>query len=86
MITPKSNQNHLPKIHNLYTRDIKNFDKESFLLDVAAINWDEHTDENDANKSFNNLLTEINKLLDKYIPLKKMSNKDIKKILQTLDY
>ena len=26
-IFPKSNQNHIPKKHNLYTRDIKNMDK-----------------------------------------------------------
>ena len=26
IITPKSNQNHLPKNHNIFTRDRKNFD------------------------------------------------------------
>ena len=71
MTTPKSNQNHLPKKHNIYTRDIKNFDKENFLLDLVVINLDDYIDINDANKSFDNLLFGINKLVDKYMPLKK---------------
>ena len=36
-IFPKPNQNHLPKKHNLYTRDIKNMDKVNFLIDLAAL-------------------------------------------------
>ena len=80
MITRKSNQNHLPKNHNIYTRDT-----EIFLLDLLSINWDDTIDENDANKSFNNFLSEINKLLDTYLPLKKISNRDFKRTYKTLD-
>ena len=79
MITPKSNQNHLPKNHNIYTRDLKNFDRENFLLDLALINWDDLIDANDANKTFDNLLLEINILVDKYLPLKKISKREFKR-------
>ena len=41
MIVPKQNQNHLPKKHNMYTRDTKNFDRENFILDYLNINWNE---------------------------------------------
>ena len=50
MICLKDNQKHLPKKHNVYTRDIKNVDREHFLLELLAINWE--MDESDANKSF----------------------------------
>ena len=39
MIVPKRNQNHIPKKHNIYTRDTKNFDRENFILDYLNINW-----------------------------------------------
>ena len=38
MICLKDNQKHLPKKHNVYTRDIKNVDREHFLLELLAIN------------------------------------------------
>ena len=57
MITPRSNQNHLPKKHNIYTRDLKNFDKENLLLDILATDWDSSIVEDDANLSFNQFLT-----------------------------
>ena len=40
MIVPKKNQNHLPKKHNYYKRDTKNFDRENFILDFLAIDWE----------------------------------------------
>ena len=80
IITPKSNQNHLPKNHNIYTRDLKNFDRESFFLDLALINWNDYIDVNDSNKSFDDLLSGINSLVDKYMPLKKITNREFKRM------
>ena len=37
-IVPKHNQNHLPKKQNLYSRDIKKFVRENFILDYLNIN------------------------------------------------
>ena len=78
-IFPKPNQNHLPKRHNLYSRDIKNMDTENFLLDVAALDMDaEIIVDNDGERSLDNLLTKINNLIDKYAPLKKITRAEFK--------
>ena len=77
VITPKIKHSP-PKRHNIYTRDMKNFDQESFLLNVAQIDWDSLIDENDANKSFDQFLGKINNILDSHAPMKKMTRKDIK--------
>ena len=79
MITPKSNQTHLPKNHNIYTRDLQNFARENFFLDLLSIDWDDNTNENNVNTSFENFLSEINKLLDKYMPLTKISKREFKR-------
>lgn len=57
-IVPKKNQNHMPKKQNLYTRDTNKFDRENFLLDYLAINWDEslEADKNDTNHSLANFM------------------------------
>ena len=39
MIMPQQNQNHLPKKHNLYTRNSTNFSSENFILDYLDIDW-----------------------------------------------
>ena len=78
-IFPKPNQNHIPKKHNLYTRDLKNMDKENFLIDLAAIDIDEDIMiENDGESSLNNLLDIINQLIDKYAPLRKITRSEFK--------
>ena len=80
-IVPKQNQNHLPKKQNLYIRKTKNFDRENFLLDYLNINWEETLEvtNNDANHSLGNFMTKINMLLDKYMPMKKVSQKEFKR-------
>ena len=79
MITPKKNQNHLPKKHNIYRRSAK-FDKEALINDFQNINWNEviDTSKNDVNFSLENFLTKINGLLDTHVPLKKLSHKEFK--------
>ena len=65
VIFPKSKSFNIPKKHNLFTRDIKNVNKENFILDIAAINWNEVIVENYANASFSNFLPkrlELNKI------------------------
>ena len=81
MICPTQNQNHLPKKHNLYSRKCKNFDRENFLLDYFDINWNNviEVDKEDVNHSLTNFMDEINALIDKYMPLKKVSQKDFKR-------
>ena len=81
MITPRTNQNHLPKKHNIYTRDLKNFDRENFIADLLAIDWNSTIVEDDVNLSFNQFLESVNKIIDKYIPQKKSQTKSIRENL-----
>ena len=68
-----------PKII-MYKRDTKNFDRENFFLDLLSIEWDEILEigKEDPNISFQRYYSTINNLIDKYMPLKKMSMKEIK--------
>ena len=78
-IFPKPNQNHLPKKHNLYTRDFKNMDRENFLIDLAAIDMEADVMvNNNGEQSLNNLLDKINELIDKYAPLRKITRSEFK--------
>ena len=63
-----------------YKRDTKNFDRENFLLDLLSIDWDEvlKLELQDPNISFSEYYTAINTLIDKYMPLRKMTKKEIK--------
>ena len=80
-IVSKKNQNHMPKKQNLYKRDSKNFDRENFLLDYLAIDWEESLEvgKNDTNHSLSNFMLKMTNLLDKYMPVKKVSQKEFKR-------
>ena len=80
MITPKQNQNHLPKKHNISNRDKKHFNAEAFLVDYESINWDEIIDLNktDVNFSMESFINKINGLLDIHMPLRKITQKEFK--------
>ena len=71
-IIPRDNQNHIPKKHNIYT---------SFIGDYVNINWSTilETNMNDVNLSLQIFLNEINELLDKYMPLRKLTKKEYKR-------
>ena len=77
LILPKTNQNHIPKKQNIFRRDMKNFDRENFVLDFLDIDWCEclELDKNDVNNSTSIFIHKMNDLLDKYLPLKKLSQK-----------
>ena len=59
IIVPRKNQTHLPKKHNLYKRDLKNFDRENFILDFLNIDWERELNEdvNEATAKFFQLMT-----------------------------
>ena len=90
VIIPKPNQNHLPKKHNFYKRSLKNFNpnntnftniKASALHDIESIDLCNliEPNKNDANLSFNKFISAINPIIDKYMPLVKVSNKNHKR-------
>ena len=79
LILPKTNYQHLPKKHNIFKRNTKNFDRDYFLLDMLSIGWDDKISYDDANTSFNEFYGEIETLLDKHMPLKKITQKQYKR-------
>ena len=80
VIIPISKHNHLPKKHNIYKRDKRYFNTNNFLLDLLEIDMNNVIDIKscDPNKSFNLLYDSINKLLDKHMPLRKITKKEHK--------
>ena len=77
-VIPNNNQNHIPKKQNL--RNNKNFDRVNFFLDYFEINWDSilQANKNDVNLSMEIFMDNVNKLLDKYMPLRKITQKEYK--------
>ena len=80
LILPKPNQNHLPKKHNIFKRSTKHFNMENFILEFENKNWDQiiDIDQNDVNYSMNNFITNFNEIMDKHMPLKKITQKEFK--------
>ena len=68
-----------PKVSK-FKRDTKNFDRENFFLDLLSIDWKEviEIEKRDPNHSFMQYFTTINKLIDQYMPLVEMTQKEIK--------
>ena len=60
---------------NVYERSWSNFNKEEFILDYFEKDWDLilNVEKNDVNHSFDNFLLNMNGLLGKYAPFKKVS-------------
>ena len=47
-------------------------------MDILAVDWDSSIIEDDANLSFNLFLDTTNKIIDKYMPLKKCQIENLK--------
>ena len=80
LIMPRSNQNHLPKIHNLFKRDIKHLNDELLRKDLKLIKWNQaiKLKQNNINNSFDTFYKLYNNCLDKHAPLRKLTNKEFK--------
>merc|ERR1712100_796608 len=89
-IFPKSNQNHLPKKHNFYKHNIKNFsvDNPDFPVtkfeasqEIQALNWGQiiQPEKFDPNHSLKRLEEAISPIINKYIPLEKLKNSEYKR-------
>ena len=52
----------------------------NFILDLLSIDWDNviELERNDPNESFNRFESTINPLIDKYLPIKKLSKREVK--------
>ena len=70
----------IPRKHNIWKRNMKKLNNKIFLHDIYQINWNSklQTNKNNVNLSFDNFYTGINFLLDKHVPLRKISKKEFK--------
>ena len=79
LIIPKKH----PKKHkkqNIYKRDTKHFNREHFILDLLEIDWHLilEIEKNDPNISFNSFEHKLNSIIDEYMPLRKLTKKELK--------
>ena len=67
---------------NQFTREIKSFDEENFMSDLSQIEWNTilQLHNNDPNISFDGFQMKINTLIDEYLPLHKMTKKEINEV------
>ena len=65
--------------NNVYKRSMKNLDKEDFILDLLEVDWKStiKIDNNDPNYSFNEFEKKLNSIIDRHMPLKKLTRKEI---------
>ncbi|MBY0580760.1 MAG: hypothetical protein K2P53_03665 [Rickettsiales bacterium] len=78
-IFPNFNKLFIPRNHNLYRRNFKNFDKIKFTSDLLKIDWDNVIENSDVNSCFQMFISETTLILDNYAPLKKISIKNFKR-------
>ena len=83
-IFPISNSVHFPKKHNIFKRDFSKLktteEINHFKNDFATIDWEEvlQLSRKDVNYSFDHFYSTTTELLDRYAPLKRMKNRDLK--------
>ena len=68
---------YIPRKINLYKRDTKNFDRNNFFADLTSIDWTSvlKLENENPNLSFNNYASTLNTIIDKYMPLRKITQK-----------
>ena len=69
-----------PPKSNIYERDWNNFDQENFILDYLAVDWADiiKTEKKKTDFSFECFFRKFNLILDKYLPLKKLTKQKLK--------
>ena len=69
-----------PPKSNIYERDWNNFDQENFILDYLAVDWTDiiKSEKKNIDFSFECFLKKFNLILDKYLPLKKLTKQKLK--------
>ena len=78
LIIPQNTEK-IKTFKNFYKRDFKHFDRENFILDLLDIEWDNVLDmeNNNPSQSYKNFESTVNPIVDKYIPNKKLSRKEV---------
>jgi hypothetical protein len=79
LICPNFNKLFIPRSHNLYRRNFKNYNKESFKSELLKVDWNEVFNKNDVNSSFKAFISQTKLLLECHVPLKKISIRSYKR-------
>ena len=79
LLIPLDTKFKAPKVER-YKRNTKNFDREKFLLEVLEIDWNDkiQLNKNDPNLSFKQLYSTVDSLINKHMPLQKLTKKELK--------
>ena len=80
MIIPIENKQHKSQNKIQYKRDTKNFSKEDFILDYLNIDWEAELqiEKNDVNYSTEKLFSNMNTIIDRHMPVRKLTTKECK--------
>ena len=64
----------------LYKQNFKHFGSKKFMTDLEKVNWDNilNVSEGNVDKSFQNFSDKITDILDKHVPITKLSLKEMK--------
>ena len=67
------------KIKKKFGRNLRNFDRKFFSQDIKNVSWENilEIEKRDPNLSLEKLLTKMNTILDKHLPLKKLFKQEI---------
>ena len=76
----------LCKNHSIYTRDLNKVDYEDFFLDLFDIDMSVISNNSIAKDDFNNLFESTSRVIDNYMPLRKITNKEFKRRCTNLGY
>ena len=87
LILPEIFSNASPSRYNIYRHDWKKFEEEKFIFEFDSQDWDNILvlDKENVNETIGNYLQNLNNLLGKHTPLKKL-NKRKKVSTKSLDH
>ena len=77
LIIPSHKHNQDRKSEEVYKRNTKNFDRENFILDLLEVNWKDEIqiEKGKPSFSFHKFETKLFSVIDKYMPLRKLTKK-----------
>ena len=71
----------LPKSVHIFRRDFSEFNEVNFLSDIQSIKWDKELEgHTDVNKLFETFYNKLSEIVDKHVPLNKISKKLMKQL------
>ena len=83
LIIPIENKQHKSQKTIHYKRDTENFSRDDFILDYLDVDWDSELDigKNDVNNSTEKFFSKMSAIIDKHMPIRKLSAKENKQRL-----